>query len=265
MVAQKQNFVEKVAMQAGIGLGNSVGHLTKPGSIAEYAGNAAGNFGKIAEIGMHAAATMEANQPSSVGPSQNSSPSFAKSALGAAALVAVGAMAPALAGVAAGVGVAMAAKDAMNFSLGHAAINGAQGELTMAASAATFDKDNNMTSYTAACDNVTSDVKSGKSLSTVAAPAAAPLRGQHNLDAIVGQVADKYDPEQIQKDVRHMLEKEQKNYSWAVNKLDMMGLTDPKVTKDLGVDNTMADIKLDAPRPKALNVGMGAPAAFGMG
>ncbi len=265
MAVQKQNFVAQVAVQAGISLGNTVGTLTKPGSIAEYASNAAGNFGKIAEIGMHAAATMEANQPSSAGSGQNSTLSLGKSALGAAALLAVGAAAPAMAGIAAGVGVAMAARDAINFSTSHAAINGAQGELTMAASAATFDKDNNMTSYTAACDNVTSDVKSGKALSTVAAPAAVPLRGQHNMGAIIDQVADKYDPDQIQKDVRSMLEKEQKNYGWAMNKLDMLGFGDPKIAKDLGVDNTMTDIKLETPRPKALNVGMGAPAAFGMG
>lgn len=262
MVAQKQNFVEKVAMQAGIGLGNSVGHLTNAGSIAEYAGNAVGNFGKIAEIGMHAAATMEANQPSSNQVGQSSGASLGKSILGGAALVAVGTMAPAIAGVAAGIGVAMAAKDAINFSIGHAAVNGAQGELTLASSAATFDEDNNMTSYTAACDNVTSDVKSGK---PIMGQAAAPIRGQHNLNAIVGQVADQYDPEQIQKDVRSMLEKEQKNYGWAMNKLEMLGYRDPTISKDLGVDNTMAAVKLEAPRPKALNVGMGAPAPFGMG
>lgn len=265
MAVQKQNFVTQVAIQSNISLGNSVGTLTKPGSIAEYANNAAGNFGKIAEIGMHAAATMEANQSPSVGPDQNSPSSFAKSALGAAALVAVGAMAPAMAGVAAGVGVVMAAQDALRFSTGHAAVNGAQGELTMAASAATFDENNNMTSYTAACDNITCDVKSGKALSAMVSPPAAPLRGQHNLDAIVGQVADQYDPEQIQKDVRFMLEKEQKNYGWAMNKLGMLGFSDPKKSKDLGIDDAVAGIKPEAPRPKALNVGMGAPAAFGMG
>lgn len=262
VVAQKQNFVTQVAMQSNISLGNTAGTLTKPGSIAEYASNAAGNFGKIAEIGMHAAATMEANQPSSNQVGQSSGASLGKSILGGAALVAVGTMAPAVAGIAAGIGVAMAAKDAINFSIGHAAVNGAQGELTMAASAATFDKDNNMTSYTSACDNVTSDVKSGK---PIMGQAAAPLRGQHNLDAIVGQVADKYDPEQIQRDVRSMLEKEQQKYGWAMNKLDMLGFKDPSITKDLGVDNTMTAAKLEAPRPKALNVGMGAPAAFGMG
>lgn len=264
MAIQKQNFVQQVAIQANISLGNSVGTLTKPGSIAEYASNSANNFSQIAKIGMHAAATMEANQPSA-GAVSNSGPSFAQSAMGAVALVAVGAVAgPAVAGVAAGVGVAMAARDAINFSIGHAAVDGAKGELTLAAGAATFDKDNNMTSYTAACDNVTSDVKSGKAVN-IGGPAAAPLRGQHNLDAITGQVADKYDPEQVQKDIRAMLDKEQKNYGWAMNKMEMLGFNDPSVTKDLGVDNTMSDIKMGTPRPKALNVGMGAPAAFGMG
>ncbi len=263
VVQQRTNFVSQVAMQANISLGNTVGTLTKPGSIAEYANNAAGNFGKIAEIGMHAASMAENNQPSQDASGPSGASSGMKSMIGAAAMIGIGAALPVMAPLAAAVGVALAAKDAVNFSLGHAAVDGAKGELTMAAAAATFDKDNNMTSYTAACDNSTTDVKSGKSLAAMTvgpSGGAAQVRGQHQLGAVIGDVASQYDPEQIQRDVKAMLDKEKKNFGWAINKLDMMGVLDPNSDKTLELSNeAKVALKIDTPRPKALNVGMGAP------
>lgn len=261
VVQQRTNFVTEVAIQAGISLGNTAGTLTKPGSIAEYANNAAGNFGKIAEIGMHAANLAEQQQSSStIDLSQLGSSSWTRAAMGMVGIAALGAVAPAAGAVA---GVVMAVGEAVNFSVGHAAVNGAKGELTMAASTATFDEKGDMTSYTSACDGVTADVKTGQ---PVMAPAATPfgagLTPQQRLGNLVGQVAGDYDAEQIQRDVNTMLGKEKQKFSWAQNKLDMMGLLDPDSKKSLDLPDAELILKAEAPRPRALNVGMGAP-SFG--
>ena len=88
----------------------------------------------------------------------------------------------------------------------------------------------------------------------------AGMSAEQRLGNIVGQVAGDYDAEQIQRDVRSMLDKQAKNYGWAQNKLDMMGVLDPNSQKSLELsDEAKLALKIDTPRPKALNVGMGAP------
>lgn len=267
MRANSENFVHKVANQAGIPLGSTLGlgHLKTPGSLTDYAQNAGANFETITQIGMHAAATMEPPK-TQLGFTPSPGLSFVDQLASTIAVAGIAAVAPVAAAV---VGAVMAGSDVKNFSTGHAAINGTQGgELTLAASAAQFNKDGKMTSYRAACDGTRYDVETGKEvvLPSSTPPAAHPLKGAHNLKGIVGQVAEGYDADQIGADVRHMLDKERGNYLFARNKLDMLfGNSD--AAGSLGVDMDMP-AAVETPRPKPLNVGMGAKMggpAFGLG
>lgn len=272
MRANSENFVHKVANQAGIPLGSTLGlgHLKTPGSLTDYAQNARANFETITKIGMHAAATMEPPK-TQLGFTPSPGLSFVGQLAGTIAVAGIAAVAPAAVAPAAAavVGAVMAGSDVKNFSTGHAAINGTQGgELTLAASAAQFNKDGEMTSYRAACDDTTYyDVQTGKVVPpSSTAPAAPPLKGAHNLKGIVGQVAEGYDADQIGADVRHMLDKERGNYLFARNKLDML-FGDSDAAGSLGVDMDMP-AAVETPRPKPLNVGMGAKMgapAFGLG
>lgn len=266
MRANSENFVHKVANQAGIPLGSTLGlgHLKTAGSLTDYAQNAAANFEKITEIGMHAAATMEPPK-TQLGFTTSPGFSFVGQLASTIAVAGIAAVAPAAAAV---LGAVMAGSDVKNFSTGHAAINGTQGgELTLAASAAQFNKDGEMTSYLAACDGTTCDVETGQVAPPSSIdPAPPPLKGAHNLKGIVGQVAEGYDPGQIGADVQHVLRKARGDYLFAQNKLDMLfGDSDAAGSLGVGMDMPAA---VEAPRPKPLNVGMGARMgvpAFGLG
>lgn len=233
MAVQKTNFVHAVANTAGISLETPKGTLTKPGSISEYASKSAGNMAAISEMAKEMT-NIQQDSPSPESPISGG-PSVPHSLVETGVAFALGAIAPPLGALA---GVGMVIREVANF-VGHAATHGAQGELTMANAAATFDQSGEMTSYKPACEDVTYNVATGQPQRQ------APLSP---LGAAVGEVASGYDNEQIRGDIKSMMDKETEKYGWAQNKLKTLGFEPSSMVADASLDMTP-----DKPRPRAFH------------
>jgi hypothetical protein len=248
VVVKQQNFVLKVAGLAGVSLATSTAYNDKPISVANHADQAIGNAENIGIIADQVASQMEG--PSQGAPEAGGGPSVMRTALTAGALAVGAIFAP---GLAAGAGAAMAVGEAVNFSLKG---NSAKGELTLANSAATFDKDGEMTSYTSAADGVTSSM-SGQPIQVGAtAPAA---KGMKNLGSIITEVGADYSRDEIADDIRAMLKKQKETFGRDMTRLAEMGAINPNDPKALEIKDMMAELTDAKPRPRALNVGMGSP------
>lgn len=246
-MAVRQNFISEVATQAGISLVNSTAYNSNAISVAQHADQAIGNAENIGMIAEQAASQMEGQ---SQGPAAQGGPSMMRTALTVGA-VAIGAIiAP---GLAAGAGVAIAASEAVNFSLKG---NSAKGELTLANSAATFDKNGEMTSYTSAADGITSSI-SGQPIQVGAT--APQAKGMQNLGSIVSEVGAAYSGEEIADDIRGMLQQNKRVFDRDMTRLEQMGAINPNDPKSLEIKDMMAELTDSKPRPRAINVGMGAP------
>lgn len=241
-------------MQAGISVANTTSYNSNALTVAQHADTAIGNASKIAEIAEQVSNQME-------GPSANSAAqggsTVMRTALTAGAIAVGAAFAP---GVAAGVSAVMAVSEVVNFALKG---NAGKGELTLANSAATFDKESGeMTSYTSAADGVTSSI-SGQPIQVGAtAPVA---KGMQNLGNIVGQVGAGYSKDGIIDDIRAMLEEQKETFGRDMRRLEQMGAVNPNDPKALEIKDMMAELTESKPRPRALNVGMGSPSAPSFG
>lgn len=246
-MAVKQNFVSDVAMRAGISLANSTAYNSNAISVAQHADRAIGNAENIGMIAEQAASQMEGP---SQGPVAQGGPSMMRTALTVGALAMGAIFAP---GLVAGAGAAMAVGEAVNFSLKG---NSAKGELTLANSAATFDKNGEMTSYTSAADGTTSSI-SGQPIQVGAT--APQAKGMQNLGSIVSEVGAGYSKDEIADDIRAMLKRQKETFGKDMTRLEEMGAINPNDPKALEIKDMMAELTDTKPRPRALNVGMGAP------
>lgn len=229
-------------MQAGISLTNSTSYNNNSISVAQHADQAMGNAENIGMIAEQAASQMEASSQGA--PVGGNDPSVIRTALTAGAVAMGAIVAP---GLAAGVGVAMAVGEAVNFSLKG---NSAKGELTLANSAATFDEDGEMTSYTSAADGVTSSI-SGQPIQVGAtAPAA---KGMKNLGSIISEVGVGYSRDEIADDIRAMFREQQQVFGRDVRRLEEMGAINPNDPKSLEIKDMMAELTESKPRPRAFS------------
>lgn len=257
-----QNAVHEVAKRAGISLGNNNAFRENAVSVGEHMDQSMANLQNIAEIAKEYAG-QQGPQTASAGPQAGKSSAFGKLAVAGALAVGAAVAGPA-APIVAGIGLAVAAKDALDFSTSHAALDGGVGELTMASAAAQFDNNGEMTSYTSACDGVTTAVASGKPVAKTAIGASntAPARGMHNFGAIIGEVAEEIDPKQFQADLLKLAKDNTNSIS-----LDKRRLAQMDASNDPNMDDYVAamnqDIKLAVKAPVAPSISI--PAAFRLG
>jgi hypothetical protein len=256
-----QNVVAQVLNTAGIQMSNAIGPVSKPGALVEHAGNCMVNAALIAKVGQ--AFEQQNADRSSAAPSQTqallSAPqsNFMSNVIGVGATLAAAAVSP-LAGAV--VGTAFTMKDVVDFSTGHAAVDGAKGELTIAG-AASFDQRGEMVSYSPACEEGISYNMSGK-----ATQSPSPL--DQKIGLAVSEIGDQFSQDRIQGDLRKAMEKQMADYGWAQNKLDMLygikldSLDSKKILELALLGDEMSPggpASPQKPRPIGLNVGMGAP------
>lgn len=234
MSVQKANFVNEVLANANVSMCTTIGAVTKPGAIVEYANNCVANAELISKVA-------ENVQQSS--PSQNSvsfdikTPSMMPSILGGGAVMALTALNPV---VGAGAAVVMAVGEAISFATGHAGVKGSmpQGELSIAAA----DKK----SYAESHPQSTYLDTAGDTYAVSTGQKQSPAAQQQPLATLDGKLASatkdvsaNYGQDQIAGDIKSMLSKQQKDYAWAQSKLDILGLKDPNASPTLDVAMAM--------------------------
>lgn len=257
------NMINRIGMECHL----PVATATTANGISANLGQASDNIQKLGMLTDQIKQQQDNSSPAEA-PKAGGGASFMRSALTAGAFAVGAALAPALAPALAVGGAVAATMDVGKF-VGHAATHGAQGEMTLASSLATFSKSGEITSYKPACEEY--EPKPAKSLARVAlGQAPAPATGMHNMKEIIADEMGKADIGDIQASVR---KRTQDNMDvidrtlYAADKKGMMNSNDPNalaMRENMGdVANRIDSIAVSVPKPlKALNVGMGAP---GMG